>query len=271
LSRFENPAGERHDRFERRHLAGLDTLDEVLGGATMRTIHVLIVDDQPVVRAGLHALLEAEDDMSVVGIAFDGDDAVALAHELQPDVVLLDAAVCGLDVLEVTRRITEQDTGVRIMILAAHDSDDCLFAALRAGAGGFVVKDSDAADLLGAVRIVATGAALSSPRATERLIATLASQPQPHVPTEAQLCTLTPREREVIALVAIGLSNDEIADRLVISRATAKTHVSRALSKLDVRDRAQLVAVAYQAGIVHPGDPAALRSGAPLRPATVHA
>jgi DNA-binding NarL/FixJ family response regulator len=268
LSRFENPAGERHDRFEK---PDFSALDEVLGGASIRTIRVLIVDDQPVVRAGLHALLEAEEDMAVAGIAFDGDEAVALAHELQPDVVLLDAEVCGLEVLEVTRRITRQDTGVRVMILADREADDCLFAALGAGAGGYVVKESDAADLLGAVRIVATGAALISPGATERLIAALASQPQPHVPTEMQLGTLTPREREVIALVAIGLSNDEIADRLVISRATAKTHVSRALSKLDVRDRAQLVAVAYQAGVVHPGDPAALRSGAPLRPATVHA
>ena len=258
----------RHDRFGKPDLPILDPIHDVLD-ASVRTIRVLIVDDQPVVRAGLHALLEDEDDMTVAGIALHGDEAVEMSHELQPDVVLLDAAICGLDVLEVTRRITERDTGVRVMILAAQDTDDCLFAALRAGASGFLVKDTEAVDLVGAVRVVAAGAALLSPGATERLIAAFASQPRPHVPTEAQLAMLTPREREVIALVATGLSNDEIADRLVISRATAKTHVSRALSKLDVRDRAQLVAVAYQAGIVRPGDPTTRLPGDPISPAAI--
>jgi DNA-binding NarL/FixJ family response regulator len=139
------------------------------------------------------------------------------------------------------------------MILAASESDECLFAALRAGASGFLVKNTEAIDLVEAVRVVASGAALLSPGATERLIAEFASQPQPHLPSDEQLERLTPREREVMTLVATGLSNGEIAERFTISHATVKTHVSRALCKLDARDRAQLVAVAYQAGLVHPG------------------
>lgn len=224
-----------------------------LGGA--RPIRVLIADGQPVVRAGLHALLEDEKDIAVVGDAADGDQAAGIAAEIRADVVLLDADLPGLGVLEVTRRIIDdhEHRGARVMILAASESDECLFAALRAGASGFLVKNTEAIDLVEAVRVVASGAALLSPGATERLIAEFASQPQPHLPSDEQLERLTPREREVMTLVATGLSNGEIAKRFTISHATVKTHVSRALCKLDVHDRAQLVAVAYQAGLVHPG------------------
>jgi DNA-binding NarL/FixJ family response regulator len=227
-----------------------------------RAIRVLIADSQPVVRAGLHALLEGENDIAVVGDAGDGHEALAMAQAVRPDVVLLDPDLPGLDVLEVTRRIADdpEQAGVGVMILAAHDTDESLFAALRAGASGFLLKNTEPVDLVEAVRVVATGDALLSPGATGRLIAEFASQPQPHLPSDEQLDELTPREREVVTLVATGLSNDEIAERLVISPATAKTHVSRALSKLDVRDRAQLVAVAYQIGLVHPGHGRAHRS-----------
>jgi DNA-binding NarL/FixJ family response regulator len=207
----------------------------------------------------------------VVGDAVDGDEAVAVAAEIRADVVLLDADLPGLDVLEVTRRIVddpEQD-GPKVMILAARDTDECLFAALRAGASGFLVKNTEPIDLVDAVRVVAAGEALLSPSATGRLIAEFASQPQPHLPSDEQLEELTPREREVMTLVASGLSNAEIAERWIISPATVKTHVSRALCKLDVRDRAQLVAVAYQVGLVHPGHGRALRSVPTARPALV--
>jgi DNA-binding NarL/FixJ family response regulator len=238
-----------------------------------RPIRVLIADGQPVVRAGVHALLEAENDITVVGDAADGDEAVAIAREVRPDVVLIDADLSGLDVLEVTRLIIEDPDqgGPSVLILAARDTDDCLFAALRAGASGFLVKNTDPIDLVEAVRVVAAGEALLSPGATGRLIAEFASQPQAHLPSDEQLEELTPREREVMTLVATGLSNAEIAERFVISRATVKTHVSRALCKLDVRDRAQLVAVAYQAGLVHPGHSRATRSTPTVRPALVAA
>jgi RNA polymerase sigma factor (sigma-70 family) len=228
-------------------------------GAPM--IRVLTADAQPVVRAGLRALLEREPDIVVVGDAGDGQEAVDLARELRPDVVLLDAEISGLDVLAVTRELVEDpDWQAKVVVLATRETDECLFAALRAGVSGFLVKDTDPLDLVEAVRVVAAGSALLSPRATRRLIAEFASQPQPRRPTHEQLDDLSPREREVMTLVASGLSNDEIAERFVISRATVKTHVSRALGKLDVRDRAQLVAVAYQTGLVHPGQSQALRA-----------
>jgi DNA-binding NarL/FixJ family response regulator len=251
----------------------LDTLDHDPPGSRAigaRPIRVLIADGQPLVRAGLHALLEGAKDIAVVADAADGDQAVAVAAEIRADVVLLDADLPGLDVLEVTRRILddpEPGGGARVMILATHDTDDCLFAALRAGASGFLVKNTEPVDLVEAVRAVAAGEALLSPGATGRLIAEFASQPQPHLPSDEQLEELTPREREVMTLVATGLSNAEIAERWIISPATVKTHVSRALCKLDVRDRAQLVAVAYQVGLVHPGHGRAVRSIANARPA----
>jgi DNA-binding NarL/FixJ family response regulator len=226
-----------------------------------RTIRVLIADDQPVVRAGLHALLDGEADIDVVGEAGDGGEALQMAAEIRPDVVLLDADLPGVDVVEVTRRIADPDaTGARVMILAARESDEWLFAALRAGASGFLVKNTRLLDLVEAVRVVAADGALLSPGATRRLIVEFASQPQRRLPSHEQLADVTPREREVVALVAAGLSNDEIAERLVISRATAKTHVSSVLRKLDVRDRAQLVAVAYQLGLVLPGQTRPVRT-----------
>jgi DNA-binding NarL/FixJ family response regulator len=273
---FPAPTAARERDIRASDLVLLEALDDVPPDPRMigaRSIRVLIADGQPVVRAGVHALLEDEDDITVVGDAADGDEAVAIAQEVRPDVVLIDADLPGLDVLEVTRLIIDDpdQAGARVLILAARDTDDCLFAALRAGASGFLVKHTEPIDLVEAVRVVAAGEALLSPGATGRLIAEFASQPQAHLPSDKQLEELTPREREVMTLVATGLSNAEIAERFVISRATVKTHVSRALCKLDVRDRAQLVAVAYQAGLVHPGHSRASRSTPTARPALVAA
>jgi DNA-binding NarL/FixJ family response regulator len=256
---FPEPVTQRPDRIRREPL---DDVPPTLRAVDVRPIRVLIADAQRVVRAGLRAMLDHQPDIKVVADASHGDEAVTMTHELHPDVVLLDADIAGLGALEViTRLLDESETSEpRVMVLAADDTDDFLFAALRAGASGFVLKNSEPVDLIEAVRVVASGAALLSPGATERLIAEFAAQPQPHLPSDEQLDDLTPREREVMALVATGLSNDEIAERFVISRATVKTHVSRALGKLDVRDRAQLVAVAYQAGLVRPGHSRALRA-----------
>jgi DNA-binding NarL/FixJ family response regulator len=196
-----------------------------------------------------------------VAEAADADQAVAMAAQLCPDVVLVDADLPGSDVLEVTRRLADPDqVGARVMILAARESDEWLFAALRAGASGFLVKSRPLVEVVEAVRVVAADGALLSPAATRRLILEYASQPHRRLPSVAQLDEVTPRERQVIALVAAGLSNDEIAERLVISRATAKTHVSSVLRKLKLRDRAQLVAVAYQLGVVRPGPTTRLRA-----------
>jgi DNA-binding NarL/FixJ family response regulator len=260
---FPEPATQRRARTS--ELVLLEPLGDVptdRRAAKVRPIRVLIADDQPVVRAGLRAMLQSEADILVVADASHGDEAVTMTRDVHPDVVLLDAGIAGLDALEATRRILDESEriGARVLVLAADDTSDFLFAALRAGASGFLLKNSQPVDLVEAVRVVAGGAALLSPGATERLIAEFASQPQPHLPSDEQLDELTPREREVMALVATGLSNDEIAERFVISRATVKTHVSRALGKLDVRDRAQLVAVAYQAGLVRPGHSRTLRS-----------
>jgi DNA-binding NarL/FixJ family response regulator len=224
-------------------------------------VRVLIADAQPVVRAGFAAMLEGERDMGVAGAVAGAAEAVSLASELRPDVVLVDLDLPGLGGLEAARRINDdpRTADVNVMILAAHDSDDVLFAALRAGARGFMLKSSEPAELVHAVRVVAGGEALLSPSATRRLIAEFCSQPQPEVPSPEQLDELTAREREVMALVAAGLRNDEIAERFVISPATVKTHVSRALRKLDARDRSQLVAIAYQFGLVRPGARRALR------------
>jgi DNA-binding NarL/FixJ family response regulator len=237
-----------------------------------RAVRVLIAEGQPVVRAGLRALLGGERDIAVVGEAGNGGEAVALAGRVRPDVVLLDTEIAGHGAEEPARIVGDLDqAGVRVLMLASREDDESLFVALRAGASGFLVKNTEAVDLVEAIRVVASGEALLSPGATARLIAEFTAQPQPQLPTEEQLEKLTAREQEVMTLVAIGLSNDEIAERFVISRATVKTHVSRILSKLDVRDRAQLVAVAYQSGFVRPGHGHVLATAAPARAARVAA
>jgi DNA-binding NarL/FixJ family response regulator len=217
-------------------------------------IRVLLADDQALVRAGFRALLDAQDDMQVVGEAVDGDDAVRLVTRLIPDVVLMDIRMPRCDGLEATRRIVADERlgQVKIIILTTFDLDEYIFEALRAGASGFLVKDAEPIDLIRGIQAVARGDGLLSPGVTRRLIAafaTLTSKTEPAL----DLGALTEREREVMALVAGGLSNDEIAERLVISPATAKTHVSRAMGKLGARDRAQLVVFAYQSGLVRPG------------------
>ena len=217
-------------------------------------IKVLLVDDQALVRAGFRALLDAQADMEVVGEAADGAEAVALARSAAPDVVLMDIRMPGMDGLEATRRIAEDPKleNVRIVILTTFELDEYVYEALRAGAGGFLVKDTEPAELLRGVRVVAGGDALLSPSVTRRLIGEFAARTKAPPPSDA-LDALTNREREVMALVAEGLSNEEIAGRLVVSVATAKTHVSRAMVKLGARDRAQLVVLAYQSGLVRPG------------------
>jgi DNA-binding NarL/FixJ family response regulator len=218
-------------------------------------MRVLIADAQPVVRAGFTAMLDGEPDISVSAEAAGAEEAVALAEQLRPDVVLLDLDLPGIGGLEAARRIHESPNGAQInlLILASSDNDEDLFAALRAGARGFVLKSTDPTALVQAVRTVAAGDAHLTPSAIRRLIAEYVAQPQPRLPTSEQLAELTAREREVMAMVATGLRNDEIAEHFVISPATVKTHVSRALRKLHARDRAQLVAIAYRFGLVRPG------------------
>jgi DNA-binding NarL/FixJ family response regulator len=217
-------------------------------------IRVLLADDQALVRAGFRALLDAEDDIEVVGEASEGDEAARLAKHLVPDVVLMDIRMPGVDGLEATRRISadERLAPVRVVILTTFDLDEYVFEALRIGASGFLVKDTEPAELIQAVRAVARGDALLSPGVTRRLVAEFASRAKAPAST-SDLDRLTDREREVVALVAEGLSNDEIAERLIVSPATAKTHVSRAMVKLRARDRAQLVVLAYESGLVRPG------------------
>jgi len=217
-------------------------------------ISVLLADDQALVRAGFKALLDAQHDIEVVGEADDGEAAVQLAKSLVPDVVLMDIRMPVLDGLAATRMIAadERLSAVRIVILTTFELDEYVFEALRAGASGFLVKDTEPVELIRAVRAVAGGEALLSPSVTKRLIAEFATRAKE--PTQAaELDHLTDREREVMALVAEGLSNEEIAERLIVSPATAKTHVSRAMIKLNARDRAQLVVFAYESGLVRPG------------------
>ncbi|WP_370415202.1 response regulator [Streptomyces fradiae] len=217
-------------------------------------IRVVLADDQTLVRAGFRSILADEDDIEVVGEAADGERAVALARELRPDVVLMDVRMPVLDGLEATRRITEEPAleGVRVVILTTFDVDDYVYGALRAGASGFLVKDTEPEELLHGVRVVARGDALIAPAVTRRLIAEFAGR-APRPDPSPRLNALTEREREVMGLVGAGLSNDEIARRLVLSPATAKTHVSRIMTKLDARDRAQLVILAYESGMITPG------------------
>jgi DNA-binding NarL/FixJ family response regulator len=218
-------------------------------------IRVLIAEAQGLVRAGLRSLLESRTDISVTGEASTGDDAVATARRIQPDVVLMDAGLPGLDAHAATRGILADTPpgAVRVLMLVTSDSDDVVFAALRSGATGLLLKDTRLDDLVDAVRVVAAGDALLSPRLARRLVGDFLSRPERLTFSSVQLEELTAREREVVGLVACGLSNEEIAERLVVTRATAKTHVSRALGKLRARDRAQLVVMAYESGLVRPG------------------
>lgn len=214
-------------------------------------IRVLLVDDQALIRTGIRALLDAEDDIEVVGEGATGEEGVALALEHRPDIVLMDVQMPTMDGIEATRRIVgdERLDAVRVVMLTNYGLDEYVFNALRAGASGFVVKDTEPADLLQALRVTVRGDALLSPGVTRRLISEFVARPADVLPG-ADLAVLTAREREVVALVAHGLSNDEIAERMVLSPMTAKTHVSRAMTKLGARDRAQLVVFAYQSGLV---------------------
>jgi DNA-binding NarL/FixJ family response regulator len=261
-------------------------------------IRVLLADDQALVRAGFRALLESADDISIAGEAQNGGAAVALIRELTPDVVLMDLNMPEVDGLTATGRITADPSlaAVKVVVLTTFDDDEHVFAALRAGASGFLVKDIEPEELLQAVRVVARGDALLAPSVTRSLIAAFAARPaaQADAPQPAEspaaraggtigagsggtadagsadpaavarqmgLASLTDREREVVALVAAGLSNDEIGARLVVSPLTAKTHVSRAMTKLAARDRAQLVVIAYEHGLAEPGGPTGSRAG----------
>jgi DNA-binding NarL/FixJ family response regulator len=217
-------------------------------------IRVLLADDQPLVRAGFRLILDAEDDITVVGEADDGDAAAVLAHRERPDEVLMDIRMPGVDGLEATRRIAADSalSEVKILILTTFELDEYVFEALRSGASGFLVKHTQPAELIRAVREIASGEALLSPSVTRKLIAEFAARPQRPALTPPSMQVLTDRETEVVALVAQGLTNDEIAVELVLSPATARTHVSRAMLKLGARDRAQLVVFAYQSGLVHP-------------------
>jgi DNA-binding NarL/FixJ family response regulator len=219
------------------------------------SVGVVVADDQGLVRGGLRVLVDSAADLNVLGEAADGREAVALAERLKPDVVLMDIRMPGMDGLEATRRITASPvtSEVRIVVITTFDLDEYVYAALRAGASGFLLKDAPPNELLGAIRVVAAGDALLAPSVTRRLIERFVSRPEPSVRSQDSLAALTSREREVLALVARGRSNAELAGELSMSPATAKTHVSRLLTKLDARDRAQLVVIAYETGLAVPG------------------
>ncbi|GAB3355923.1 response regulator [Amycolatopsis echigonensis] len=218
------------------------------------TIRVVLADDQALVRAGFRLLLDTEDGFEVAGEASDGEQAVAQAVEHRPDIVVMDIRMPGTDGLEATRRITSHPdlTGVKVLVLTTFDVDEYVYEALRAGASGFLLKDTEPVELLHALRVVAAGEALLAPTVTRRLIAEIVGRPEHRRIDTSAVQEVTEREREVLALVAGGLSNDEIAAHLVISTATARTHVSRIMTKIGARDRAQLVVLAYESGLVTP-------------------
>ncbi|MFI7540526.1 response regulator [Actinoplanes sp. NPDC049599] len=221
------------------------------------TIRVLLADDQTLIRAGFKMIIDSEPEFEVVGEASDGREAVALARTARADVVLMDIRMPRMDGLEATRRIGADDNlaGVRVLVLTTFENDDNVVLALQAGASGFLGKSVAPADLLHAIRVVAGGDALLSPRATRGLVSRFLSGPEPAAdPVRPALTGLTEREREILVLVAHGLSNDDIAERLHVSPLTVKTHVNRAMTKLAVRDRAQLVVLAYRTGLVRPGE-----------------
>jgi DNA-binding NarL/FixJ family response regulator len=221
----------------------------------VRPLRVVLADDQVMIRSGLRALLAAEPDLEVVAEVSDGQQALAAVRTHHPDVIVMDIRMPVLDGLEATRAIVGDPSlsGVRVLVLTTFDEDALVFEAIRAGAAGFLLKDAEPTELLRGIRVAAAGDTLLAPQAARRLVAAFASSPAPTGPAAATLGLLTDREREVVALVGRGLSNDEIAERLVISPATARTHVSRAMVKLGARDRAQLVVFAYESGLVHPG------------------
>jgi DNA-binding NarL/FixJ family response regulator len=215
------------------------------------TVRVVLADDQPLVRAALRMVITDASDIEVVGEAGNGSEAVEAAERQRPDVVVMDIRMPGLDGIEATRRIIERVAGTHVIVLTTFDDDDTVYGALRAGASGFLVKDMALDDILAAIRVVAAGDGLIAPGVTRRLIQHFAAE-RPAAPPRREISGITDREREVLMLIGIGLSNAEIADRLFISVATAKTYVTRLLAKLDARDRVHLVIIAYQAGLVTP-------------------
>ena len=216
------------------------------------TIRVLIADDQTLMRGGFRMILDAEDDIEVVGEAIDGRDAVEQFARLVPDIVVMDVRMPTMDGIEATRRLTTAEGPARVLILTTFDLDEYVFEALRAGASGFLLKDRPPEELVSAVRIVSSGDALLAPSITRRLIEEFASRPEAPTPPP-ELDELTDREREVLGLMGRGLSNAEIAGHLFVAETTVKTHVGRVLQKLDLRDRAQAVVLAYESGLVQPG------------------
>jgi DNA-binding NarL/FixJ family response regulator len=236
-------------------------------GADMTT-RCLIADDQAMVREGFAAVLDSQQDLVVVGQAADGADAVHQARHLEPDVVLMDVRMPVMDGLQATRQILSAANPARprVLMLTTFDLDEYVYEALRAGASGFLLKDATAAELIHAVRVVAAGDALLAPSVTRRLIADFARQPRPHPPFPPTLGVLTPRETEVLRLIAHGLSNTEITNTLVIAEQTTKTHVGRILAKLGLRDRAQAVVLAYETGLVTAGESGPARTNPGTRP-----
>jgi DNA-binding NarL/FixJ family response regulator len=244
-----------------RNLVLVGTTDPETPGAGP-AIRVLVAHGDRLARAGLGALLDAEPDVDVAGSAADGAQAVALADELHPDVLLLDMAVPGVDALTVMRILAEADrTDVRVLVIGESDDDEKIFSSLRAGASGFLVRDAEPVELMQGIRRVAAGEAALSPSSVRRVIDELAGQPDPLRASPALLEELTSRELEVMVLVAGGLSNEEIAQQLVVTLATAKTHVSRVMTKLRAHHRAQLVTLAYESGLVQPRHPAGAADG----------
>jgi DNA-binding NarL/FixJ family response regulator len=220
------------------------------------TVRVAVADDQPLIRTGLRMLIQHTSDLELVAEADNGEQAVEQARRHRPDVVLMDIRMPVLDGIEATRRITSDAalSGVRVVVLTTFDADDYVYAAIRAGASGFLLKDAPPEDVLDGIRVVAGGDALLAPSVTRRIIEEIAARPDPERPAPPQLDVLTDREREVLALVGRGLSNAEIGAHLFVSPATAKTHVSHVMTKLYARDRAQLVVTAYESGLIRPGE-----------------
>ncbi|MEU9750760.1 MULTISPECIES: response regulator [Streptomyces] len=223
------------------------TADETAGGP----VRVVLADDQPLIRSGLRVLIADHPDLDVIGEAGTGAQAVRLVRELRPDVVVMDIRMPGMDGIEATGLITAGPESARVVVLTTFDDDEYVYAALRAGASGFLIKDMSLEGILSAIRVVAAGEALIAPSVTRRLIEEFAARPEPAPPARA-VAGITGREREVLVLVGRGMSNSEIAERLVISVATAKAHVARLFSKLEARDRVQLVIIAYEMGLVAP-------------------